>query len=80
MMQMVEDTLTEHAHTKPLPPHQLILYREFQVPNCESFPKYAFMSNKNALFFLLKVLQWKQIVPTRKAFIAATSVLAIQAN
>uniref|UniRef100_A0A3P9K517 Coenzyme PQQ synthesis protein F-like C-terminal lobe domain-containing protein n=1 Tax=Oryzias latipes TaxID=8090 RepID=A0A3P9K517_ORYLA len=37
MMQMVEDTLTEHAHTKPLPPHQLILYREFQVPNCSWF-------------------------------------------
>ncbi|XP_036067708.1 insulin-degrading enzyme isoform X2 [Oryzias melastigma] len=34
MMQMVEDTLTEHAHTKPLLPHQLILYRAFQVPDC----------------------------------------------
>uniref|UniRef100_A0A3P9HS55 Insulin-degrading enzyme n=1 Tax=Oryzias latipes TaxID=8090 RepID=A0A3P9HS55_ORYLA len=33
MMQMVEDTLTEHAHTKPLLPSQLIRYREVQVPD-----------------------------------------------
>ncbi|CAI5653421.1 unnamed protein product [Oreochromis niloticus] len=33
MMQMVEDTLTEHAHTKPLLPSQLIRYRQVQVPD-----------------------------------------------
>ncbi|XP_030626254.1 insulin-degrading enzyme isoform X2 [Chanos chanos] len=33
MMQMVEDTLIEHAHTKPLLPSQLIRYREVQVPD-----------------------------------------------
>ncbi|KAM9366027.1 insulin-degrading enzyme isoform 2-T2 [Pholidichthys leucotaenia] len=33
MMQMVEDTLIEHAQTKPLLPSQLIRYREVQVPD-----------------------------------------------
>ncbi|XP_008320371.2 insulin-degrading enzyme isoform X1 [Cynoglossus semilaevis] len=33
MMQMVEDTLIEHAHTKPLLPSQLIRYREIQIPD-----------------------------------------------
>uniref|UniRef100_A0A674PB61 Insulin-degrading enzyme n=1 Tax=Takifugu rubripes TaxID=31033 RepID=A0A674PB61_TAKRU len=33
MMQMVEDTLIEHAHTKPLLPSQLIRYREVQIPD-----------------------------------------------
>ncbi|XP_077053085.1 insulin-degrading enzyme isoform X3 [Siphateles boraxobius] len=33
MMQMLEDTLIEHAHTKPLLPSQLIRYREVQVPD-----------------------------------------------
>ncbi|XP_035767090.1 insulin-degrading enzyme isoform X2 [Neolamprologus brichardi] len=33
MMQMVEDTLNEHAHTKPLLPSQLIRYRQVQVPD-----------------------------------------------
>ncbi|XP_034408413.1 insulin-degrading enzyme-like [Cyclopterus lumpus] len=33
MMQMLEDTLIEHAHTKPLFPSQLIRYREVQVPD-----------------------------------------------
>ncbi|XP_061692661.1 insulin-degrading enzyme isoform X2 [Syngnathoides biaculeatus] len=33
MMQMVEDTLIEHARTKPLLPSQLIRYREVQVPD-----------------------------------------------
>ncbi|XP_067091869.1 insulin-degrading enzyme isoform X1 [Osmerus mordax] len=33
MMQMVEDKLIEHAHTKPLLPSQLIRYREVQVPD-----------------------------------------------
>ncbi|XP_038140028.1 insulin-degrading enzyme [Cyprinodon tularosa] len=33
MVQMVEDTLIEHAHTKPLLPSQLIRYREVQVPD-----------------------------------------------
>lgn len=36
MMQMVEDTLIEHAHTKPLLPSQLIRYREVQVPDGRS--------------------------------------------
>ncbi|XP_042192680.1 insulin-degrading enzyme isoform X1 [Callorhinchus milii] len=31
--QMVEDTLIEHAHTKPLLPSQLIRYREVQLPD-----------------------------------------------
>lgn len=35
-MQMVEDTLIEHAHTKPLLPSQLIRYREVQVPDGRS--------------------------------------------
>lgn len=35
MMQMLEDTLIEHAHTKPLLPSQLIRYREVQVPDGE---------------------------------------------
>uniref|UniRef100_A0A673HXW9 Insulin-degrading enzyme-like n=1 Tax=Sinocyclocheilus rhinocerous TaxID=307959 RepID=A0A673HXW9_9TELE len=33
MMQMLEDTLIEHARTKPLLPSQLIRYREVQVPD-----------------------------------------------
>ncbi|XP_044152189.1 insulin-degrading enzyme isoform X2 [Bufo gargarizans] len=33
MMQMVEDTLIEHAHTKPLLPSQLVRYREVQLPD-----------------------------------------------
>lgn len=33
MMQMLEDTLIEHAHTKPLLPSQLTRYRELQVPD-----------------------------------------------
>lgn len=33
MMQMLEDALIEHAHTKPLLPSQLIRYREVQVPD-----------------------------------------------
>uniref|UniRef100_A0A3B3I270 Insulin-degrading enzyme n=1 Tax=Oryzias latipes TaxID=8090 RepID=A0A3B3I270_ORYLA len=33
MVQMVEDTLTEHAHTKPLPPNQLVFFREVQMPD-----------------------------------------------
>ncbi|XP_068597613.1 insulin-degrading enzyme [Brachionichthys hirsutus] len=33
LMQMVEDTLIEHARTKPLLPSQLIRYREVQVPD-----------------------------------------------
>ncbi|XP_069812626.1 insulin-degrading enzyme isoform X2 [Dendropsophus ebraccatus] len=33
IMQMVEDTLIEHAHTKPLLPSQLIRYREVQLPD-----------------------------------------------
>ncbi|XP_023863299.1 insulin-degrading enzyme isoform X1 [Salvelinus sp. IW2-2015] len=33
MMQMVEDTLMNQAHTKPLLPSQLIRYREVQVPD-----------------------------------------------
>ncbi|XP_062256437.1 insulin-degrading enzyme isoform X2 [Platichthys flesus] len=33
MMQMLEDKLIEHAHTKPLLPSQLIRYRELQVPD-----------------------------------------------
>ncbi|KAG7999924.1 Insulin-degrading enzyme [Nibea albiflora] len=33
MMQMMEDKLIEHAHTKPLLPSQLIRYREVQVPD-----------------------------------------------
>ncbi|XP_051946151.1 insulin-degrading enzyme-like isoform X2 [Xyrauchen texanus] len=33
MMQMLEDTLIEHACTKPLLPSQLIRYREVQVPD-----------------------------------------------
>ncbi|XP_037127776.1 insulin-degrading enzyme isoform X1 [Syngnathus acus] len=33
MIQMVEDTLIEHARTKPLLPSQLIRYREVQVPD-----------------------------------------------
>ena len=36
MMQMLEDTLIEHAHTKPLLPSQLIRYREVQVPDGRS--------------------------------------------
>lgn len=36
MMQMVEDTLIEHAHTKPLLPSQLIRYREVQIPDGRS--------------------------------------------
>lgn len=36
MMQMVEDTIIEHAHTKPLLPSQLIRYREMQVPDGRS--------------------------------------------
>lgn len=35
MIQMVEDKLIEHAHTKPLLPSQLIRYREVQVPDGE---------------------------------------------
>lgn len=30
---MVEDTLIEHAHTKPLLPSQLVRYREVQLPD-----------------------------------------------
>lgn len=41
IMQMVEDTLIEHAHTKPLLPSQLVRYREVQLPDsklkCYSF-------------------------------------------
>ncbi|XP_026967851.1 insulin-degrading enzyme isoform X7 [Sagmatias obliquidens] len=33
IMQMVEDTLIEHAHTKPLLPSQLVRYREVQLPD-----------------------------------------------
>ncbi|XP_052006839.1 insulin-degrading enzyme isoform X2 [Xyrauchen texanus] len=33
MIQMLEDKLIEHAHTKPLLPSQLIRYREVQVPD-----------------------------------------------
>ncbi|CAL8256778.1 unnamed protein product [Lota lota] len=33
MMQLLEDSLIEHAHTKPLLPSQLIRYREVQVPD-----------------------------------------------
>ncbi|XP_068423658.1 insulin-degrading enzyme isoform X4 [Clinocottus analis] len=33
MIQMLEDALIEHAHTKPLLPSQLIRYREVQVPD-----------------------------------------------
>uniref|UniRef100_A0A8C2MPK7 Insulin-degrading enzyme n=1 Tax=Cricetulus griseus TaxID=10029 RepID=A0A8C2MPK7_CRIGR len=33
IMQMVEDTLVEHAHTKPLLPSQLVRYREVQLPD-----------------------------------------------
>ncbi|XP_063818112.1 insulin-degrading enzyme isoform X1 [Pseudophryne corroboree] len=33
VMQMVEDTLIEHAHTKPLLPSQLVRYREVQLPD-----------------------------------------------
>ncbi|KAM9326665.1 insulin-degrading enzyme [Gastrophryne carolinensis] len=33
IMQMVEDTLIEHAHTKPLLPSQLVRYRELQLPD-----------------------------------------------
>lgn len=36
MMQMVEDTLMNQAHTKPLLPSQLIRYREVQVPDGRS--------------------------------------------
>ena len=36
MMQMVEDILIEHAHTKPLLPSQLIRYREVQIPDGRS--------------------------------------------
>lgn len=35
-MQMVEDTLMNQAHTKPLLPSQLIRYREVQVPDGRS--------------------------------------------
>ncbi|XP_026869909.2 insulin-degrading enzyme isoform X1 [Electrophorus electricus] len=41
MMQMVEDTLIEHAHTKPLLPSQLIRYREVQVPDGPQRLKYS---------------------------------------
>ncbi|XP_053548914.1 insulin-degrading enzyme [Bombina bombina] len=33
IMQVVEDTLTEHALTKPLLPSQLVRYREVQLPD-----------------------------------------------
>ncbi|XP_072280969.1 insulin-degrading enzyme [Pyxicephalus adspersus] len=33
IMQMVEDKLIEHAHTKPLLPSQLVRYREVQLPD-----------------------------------------------
>ncbi|KAM3913652.1 insulin-degrading enzyme isoform 1-T1 [Leptodactylus fuscus] len=33
IMQMVEDTLIQYAHTKPLLPSQLIRYREVQLPD-----------------------------------------------
>lgn len=36
IMQMVEDTLIEHAHTKPLLPSQLVRYREVQLPDSKS--------------------------------------------
>lgn len=39
--QMVEDTLIEHAHTKPLLPSQLVRYREVQLP--DSKLNYLFM-------------------------------------
>lgn len=51
MMQMLEDTLIEHAHTKPLLPSQLIRYREVQVPDgrysfarTETIPKYPHLA------------------------------------
>lgn len=37
IMQMVEDTLIEHAHTKPLLPSQLVRYREVQLPDSKWF-------------------------------------------
>ncbi|XP_024120451.1 insulin-degrading enzyme [Oryzias melastigma] len=37
MIHLVEDTLTEHAHTKPLPPNQLIFFREVQMPDSSWF-------------------------------------------
>lgn len=37
MIQMLEDTLIEHAHTKPLLPSQLTRYREVQVPDGRSY-------------------------------------------
>ncbi|XP_043912631.1 insulin-degrading enzyme isoform X4 [Protopterus annectens] len=33
IVQMVEDTLIEHLHTKPLLPSQLVRYREVQLPD-----------------------------------------------
>ncbi|KAG7269730.1 hypothetical protein CRUP_037614 [Coryphaenoides rupestris] len=39
MMQLLEDTLIEHAHTKPLLPSQLIRYREVQVPDDVTLPR-----------------------------------------
>ncbi|CAH2322379.1 insulin-degrading enzyme isoform X2 [Pelobates cultripes] len=33
IMQTLEDTLIEHAHTKPLLPSQLVRYREVQLPD-----------------------------------------------
>ena len=36
MMQLLEDSLIEQAHTKPLLPSQLIRYREVQVPDGRS--------------------------------------------
>ncbi|XP_005991607.1 insulin-degrading enzyme isoform X2 [Latimeria chalumnae] len=33
IVQMVEETLIEHAHTKPLLPSQLVRYREVQLPD-----------------------------------------------
>lgn len=48
MMQMLEDTLIEHAHTKPLLPSQLIRYREVQVPDGKCW-KVSFPHARHAL-------------------------------
>ena len=47
MMQLLEDSLIEQAHTKPLLPSQLIRYREVQVPDGRS--------NAHALALLVRL-------------------------
>lgn len=62
MMQMLEDTLIEHAHTKPLLQSQLIRYREVQVPDGMLQPlNILFLRVSNSLGLLGKIFVFASI-------------------